>query len=739
MEEIPRNRARARARRDSDSFAPAQLAMPIAVSERSRPRRSGAVHVGAALVAIAAGCGTGSSSSAGVQPTPGFVGDRVWRDADGDGLQDPGEGGIEGVRVVVTDVQGVQRTAHTDALGRYSVTGLTPGTYSIAVDPASPPIQGWSPSPCGVGPDPRADSDCSPASVALALPVLGVRSIDFGFVPPPGSIGDFVWKDANGNGLQDPGEPGLAGVALTLTDGLGNPLASTLTDPLGAYAFVDLAPGDYAVAVSATPPGLVPAPCNVGNDDALDNDCSPARVAVGASADATVDFGFAGTGSIGDRVWADLDCNGLQDSGEPGLDGVRVVLTDAAGVERETLTVDGAYLFPGLCAGTYTVTVDEGSLQRFERSPCDVGPDDALDSECSPATVVLAADGTRDSTIDFGYCPPGGGSLGDLVWLDLDGDGVQDDGEPGIPDVPVFLLDPTGAELERTRTDGGGRYEFRFLAAGTYELELVVAKGALASPCDQGGDDARDNDCTPVVVALGRDERNSTVDFGFAEYPSGRIASVVWNDVDGDGLRDPDERGVAGARVELRGEGGALLHAGLTDRAGETDFGGLAPGRYAVLVDAAAGGLALLPSVPHGDRGLVVLTQDVRDVTIAFGQRVPLPHEARGPAAWRDHPAAWPLAHPPTTPFGDVFADAFPGHTLLDVLSLPGDGLEALGREAVAALLSAAAGGVSLPLPEREVIERFDAAWRAGPGEREAARRALAQACARGACATRAR
>src|SRR5690606_1488200 len=42
-------------------------------------------------------------------------------------------------------------------------------------------------------------------------------TLDFGFVTPAVSVGDFVWVDTDRDGVQDPGEPGIPGVTLTLT------------------------------------------------------------------------------------------------------------------------------------------------------------------------------------------------------------------------------------------------------------------------------------------------------------------------------------------------------------------------------------------------------------------------------------------------------------------------------------------------------------------------------------------
>jgi hypothetical protein len=60
------------------------------------------------------------------------------------------------------------------------------------------------------------------------------------------TIGDFVWNDTNGNGIQDVGEPGIPNVTVNLYDSLGTPIASTTTNVSGLYSFV-VAPGSYFV------------------------------------------------------------------------------------------------------------------------------------------------------------------------------------------------------------------------------------------------------------------------------------------------------------------------------------------------------------------------------------------------------------------------------------------------------------------------------------------------------------
>lgn len=109
---------------------------------------------------------------------------------------------------------------------------------------------------------------------------------------PPATIGDFVWKDLNGNGRQDDGEPGLANVTVKLTSSNGTVQTKT-TNANGAYSFGGLLPGTYTVSFT-TPAGYVPATANQGSDD-KDSDPVSGSVTVTVVAgqtNNTVDAGF---------------------------------------------------------------------------------------------------------------------------------------------------------------------------------------------------------------------------------------------------------------------------------------------------------------------------------------------------------------------------------------------------------------------------------------------------------------
>ena len=93
----------------------------------------------------------------------------------------------------------------------------------------------------------------------------------------------------------------------------------------------------------------------------------------------------------------------------------------------------------------------------------DQGGNDALDSDDPSGQVASVVEGQTNDTLDFGFVPQSG-AIGDSVWLDENGNGVQDAGEAGIANVKVTVT--KGAESYTTYTDANGGYVFSELGAG---------------------------------------------------------------------------------------------------------------------------------------------------------------------------------------------------------------------------------------------------------------------------------
>ncbi len=178
-------------------------------------------------------------------------------------------------------------------------------------------------------------------------------------------------------------------------------------------------------------------------------------------------------------------------------------------------------------------------------------------------------------------------AIGDLVWEDLDADGIQDPGEDGIGDVTVRLFDADGAELDTAVTDGDGRYSFRNLWYGEYHIEIDIPSGFVASPRDQGPDDTADSDIDASGVmrptTLGPRQNNTTRDAGLIPVPA--ISGLVWDDLNADGIQGSEETGIGGITVRLFDAMGAEIGSTVTDGAGRYGFVGLEPGDYHVEIE----------------------------------------------------------------------------------------------------------------------------------------------------------
>ncbi len=84
--------------------------------------------------------------------------------------------------------------------------------------------------------------------------------------------------------------------------------------------------------------------------------------------------------------------------------------------------------------------------------------------------------------------------LGDYVWIDENRDGIQDESEPGFPDVEVELYNCQDEFITSMLTDEYGNYLFTGLMPGDYYVKFIKPEGYEFSPMDQGGDDALDSD-----------------------------------------------------------------------------------------------------------------------------------------------------------------------------------------------------------------------------------------------------
>jgi hypothetical protein len=540
-------------------------------------------------------------------PAPIELGNRMWRDTDGDGIQEPDEPVLANVTLEIfvdANMDGIPDgpaigTTTTTATGSYafnaanvadgdpSLTGNQAGpqsgqTYIIRVASSdwtggsgTGDLAGFGPTTANVGgtgqPDLR-DSDATVVGGNLQISVTtgpqgaSNHSLDFGLVPVV-SIGSTVFKDVNNDGIQNPTETGLAGAVVKLYAANGTtpilgpdgvtPLSVT-TDASGNYFFGNLPAGQYVVGV--TPP---------------------------------TDWPTSSTTTSTADNQVDGNDNGIQTSS--GLEAKSPVITLAVGTEPTTT----------------------------ENAP---GTGGAQDN---------ALDANGDMTVDFGFFAPV--SIGSTVYNDANNNGTQDPTETGLAGAVVKLYkadgvtpatDINGNVITQVTTLADGNYYFPNLPPGDYVVGVtppsttpIISSTTVAADNQTDGDNnggtqataggeskspvinlnsgaettteaspgtggALDN-ATPTADASG----DMTIDFGF--YAPVSIGSTVFFDADNDGTQDGTEPGMAGATVKLYydannngvidgAETTAIATAPVTNGTGEYYFGNLAPGNYQV-------------------------------------------------------------------------------------------------------------------------------------------------------------
>ena len=540
------------------------------------------------------------------------IGNYVWLDENGNGIQDAGEPGIANQTVQLRKLSdnSLVNTAKTDANGGYLFTLNIQATgntdYKLVVIPTS----GLNPT---YNEDTGTTSPDNQTTVTVAAGVVHLTA-DFGYnwVTPTdstnpgasttGAIGDRIWNDANGDGLQDPGEAGISGVTVTLTNagadgifGNGDDPAPVVkqTDAVGNYIFDSLGSGLYKVTVTpSTLPsdnGLTWAQTGDPDGAAQDNQTTTPIVLAPGDVYVKADFGYQPNqgSSIGDTIWFDADADKAQDVDEPGIGGVSVALRNSNGdVIATTLTnANGQYLFSGLPAGTFTVVVDDTNnlLGQLQLS---YDPDGGSNHQ---STVTL--NGTSDNlNQDFGYTAFGehknfdedDGVIGDTIYLDRNGDNNFDAGE-GLGGVSLGLYDSTGTILRAyAYTNANGTYSFgRLDINSTYVVKVdtsTLPNGGLGMTNTVYPLNATGNSQSTVPELSGTGGANLDQDFGYRALTNpASIGGTLWNDANADGIYNSADTNppLGDITVALFDSNGNHIASTITDVNGNYLFAGL--------------------------------------------------------------------------------------------------------------------------------------------------------------------
>ena len=363
-----------------------------------------------------------------------------------------GDSGLQNVTIELQDLAGgVVQSTFTDNAGYYAFLEIPAGNYVLVqTDPAG--YQDISDTDESTG---ASDGDGGGDPVDDRIPVIlvaGETDADNNFIEEHlVSIGSTVFADLNGNGTIDPGDNGIPGVTVELTDAAGVTITSMQTDVQGSYFFENLEPGDYMVRIPTPDANYLTSSPGNGADDRTDDDDNGIQASAGgptisplisllphaeptneslmggaqddtfdSHGDMTIDFGFTGKASIIGIVWFDLDGNGWYDAtNEAGLNNVTVNLLDGTGGFLTATNTDGSgnYLFNDLEPGQYIVefatpnsftpVIPDSTGVIAETMDCDCINEEALDNDADTFTgrshVITLSSGETEDEVSAGF------------------------------------------------------------------------------------------------------------------------------------------------------------------------------------------------------------------------------------------------------------------------------------------------------------------------------------------------
>ncbi|MFD6053409.1 SdrD B-like domain-containing protein [Agromyces sp. NPDC060279] len=295
-------------------------------------------------------------------PQNGSIGDRVWLDANRDGIRGDDEAGIEGVTVElldesgdpVLDADGAPITTVTNADGNYSFTDLPYGRYKVRFGDYP---DGMSPTTPNAGDDGSRDSDADPATgesgvIELDSEQPTAAGIDAGLVPAvPGATDDESRNNPQGTAVtvpvldNDTGDVDPTSVRI-IDPNSGDPVQELVVPGEGTWT-VDPDTGDLTFTPEAGFTGN-PTPIEYQVTDPQGQNPSTAKVTVTYVPEATDDESL-------DNPQGTAVTVPVLDNDRGDLDPSTVRITDpSSGDPVDELVIPGE--------GTWTVDPDTGDI-----------------------------------------------------------------------------------------------------------------------------------------------------------------------------------------------------------------------------------------------------------------------------------------------------------------------------------------------------------------------------------------
>lgn len=406
----------------------------------------------------------------------GTVGDFVWHDFNGNGLQDAGEPGLQGLGIrLIDENQNLISETTSDQDGNFQFTNVEFGIYRLAFTLTELDMMFTLPEQDQLQ---ETDSDADPVTGLTDLFELTEDNptnlnMDAGYYYPI-LLQGFVYNDVNTNGTFDISESGIPGVSINVTSS-STPSITLISGQNGFYELDDVPPGGYSISLAGVP-NEIPITSDpvlaleTESEEQIDN--LNFGLLLPPNDPPCVDTLYACTAPLTEIEICIPNCD--PDGNEVFIKDIESIFDCIVSIESNTCV---SHLpLPALVVDTLLLEV------------CDIV---AFDTMCVQWMIA----------IEISESCEGNNNIGDLVWEDSNSNGVQDAGEEGVEGIQVIATNTSGFEYFAF-TDENGQYEITNLPDDTYtvslqniggftyttnaSLEVIVSEGISVDDADFG-------------------------------------------------------------------------------------------------------------------------------------------------------------------------------------------------------------------------------------------------------------
>lgn len=431
--------------------------------------------------------GCSSNCSIAFIPVTG-VGDYVWEDIDRDGTQGDDESGISGVKVYLKDDLGlILDSTFTDANGYYYFLGIPPGDYSIKFGN----LPGYQLTGLNKGGNTFKDSDADPDMGGMTT----IFSLEEGEIDSTWDAGFYLKPDAISTPCKCLNNATVQGNGQFLESFTITSYPGETWKIISSKNVFALNSPDPPTAPITVPVGTIISEGIAGfyNFDFKSVDGLPYTLVVSNGSDT---FTFEGSCAYPAINIVELPTQNLCSSDDPV-----VLLANPGTSGKLEFELDGA---PTSIIDPANLTVGAHQLVIT------FTPDDL---QACTATEIYTFSVTNDCFA----------KLGDFVWWDKNKNGLQDNGEPGIPGVKATVTSPDDpAYMEMTTTDANGMYMFVVPPGQNYKVTFKTPENYKPTVPNRGNNDEKDSDINTAtgmtqVVFVDNNEQIFSLDAGYTK------------------------------------------------------------------------------------------------------------------------------------------------------------------------------------------------------------------------------